>query len=104
MNVAITRARYCLFVVGNAKTLKSDNNWSQLVDFCKAKQCFKSFLSLKDFTDFKQTPPLQIKKQENSKVQSSNESSSRKRSPPRKQLRDELKRSEERGIAALMIE
>lgn len=35
MNVAITRARYCLFLFGNSETLYNDRNWASLVDYCK---------------------------------------------------------------------
>jgi len=35
MNVAITRAKHSLFVVGNSQTLSSDKNWNDFVSFCK---------------------------------------------------------------------
>jgi superfamily I DNA and/or RNA helicase len=34
MNVAITRAKYLLFVVGNHNTLKNDNNWDSFIKYC----------------------------------------------------------------------
>ena len=35
MNVAITRAKHCLFIFGNAQTLCRDKNWNDLIQFCK---------------------------------------------------------------------
>ena len=35
MNVAITRAKHSLFVVGNSLTLSSDKNWNAFIKFCK---------------------------------------------------------------------
>lgn len=35
MNVAITRARHCLFLFGNGNTLSGDRNWTGLLDYCK---------------------------------------------------------------------
>jgi len=35
LNVAITRARHFLFIVGNSSTLKKNELWSDLVDHCK---------------------------------------------------------------------
>jgi senataxin len=34
MNVAITRARHCLYVVGNQNTLTRDANWKGFIQFC----------------------------------------------------------------------
>ncbi|XP_078180395.1 putative ATP-dependent helicase C29A10.10c isoform X3 [Carex rostrata] len=42
-NVALTRARYCLWMVGDAKTLsKSGSIWGQLVKDAKTRYCFFS--------------------------------------------------------------
>ncbi len=35
LNVAITRARYGLIIVGNAKVLARDNLWNNLLNFMK---------------------------------------------------------------------
>ncbi|KAA8547644.1 hypothetical protein F0562_004073 [Nyssa sinensis] len=40
-NVALTRARYCLWIVGNGRTLKNSRSvWKQLVIDAKARGCF----------------------------------------------------------------
>ncbi|GMN31515.1 hypothetical protein TIFTF001_003284 [Ficus carica] len=40
-NVAITRARYCLWIVGNGTTLgNSESVWEKLVDDAKKRNCF----------------------------------------------------------------
>ncbi|XP_027334128.1 uncharacterized protein LOC113848912 [Abrus precatorius] len=40
-NVALTRARHCLWILGNAKTLKSsDSVWRNLVHDAEGKECF----------------------------------------------------------------
>ncbi|XP_063937410.1 helicase sen1-like [Daucus carota subsp. sativus] len=41
INVALTRARHCLWILGNEETLsKSDSVWEQLVLDAKVRQCF----------------------------------------------------------------
>ena len=35
MNVAITRAKHFLFVVGNSRTLGKNEKWKQLIQECK---------------------------------------------------------------------
>ena len=44
LNVAITRPRYFLFIVGNSETVKHGEDWRGLVNMCK-----KSDLSFKQF-------------------------------------------------------
>ncbi|KAF8089759.1 hypothetical protein N665_0497s0003 [Sinapis alba] len=40
-NVALTRARFCLWILGNESTLTNNRTvWSQLVDDAKARDCF----------------------------------------------------------------
>ena len=41
-NVAVTRARSLLIVVGNAAVLSQDERWKALVDYCKHLRCFIS--------------------------------------------------------------
>jgi superfamily I DNA and/or RNA helicase len=50
MNVAITRAKHCLFVVGNSQTLNRDKNWKAFVNYCK-KQELDMYRSLKSKDD-----------------------------------------------------
>ena len=41
LNVAVTRAKAGLIVVGDSVTLSSDPNWNLFVEFCKQNGCFK---------------------------------------------------------------
>jgi len=36
MNVAITRAKYFLLVIGNSNTLKREPMWKGLVEYCQS--------------------------------------------------------------------
>ena len=38
LNVAITRAKYAVWIVGHAETLGTDAEWNHLLDFCKEKR------------------------------------------------------------------
>lgn len=50
MNVALTRARRALWVMGNAAALKQSNDWSALIDDAKARGCYMDMDSLpRDF-------------------------------------------------------
>lgn len=50
MNVALTRARRGLWVMGNAAALKQSNDWSALIDDAKARGCYMDMDSLpRDF-------------------------------------------------------
>lgn len=40
MNVGLTRAKYCLIVVGNAETLVSNIAWKQLIQSAQERNCF----------------------------------------------------------------
>ena len=35
LNVAITRPKHFLFVIGNSKTLKNDDTWKDYIEYCK---------------------------------------------------------------------
>ena len=41
-NVALTRAKSLLVVVGNSAILSQDKNWKALVDYCKDLGCYLS--------------------------------------------------------------
>ena len=49
MNVAISRAKFGCFIVGNSNKFKSDPYWEKLINFCKDKN---SFFNVKDKNDF----------------------------------------------------
>ncbi len=40
MNVAITRAKFVLVIIGNSNTLAYDSNWSNLIDFMNDKNSY----------------------------------------------------------------
>ena len=48
MNVAITRAKHCLYIVGNSQTLNRDKNWRDLISFTKSKKSFKDLRNKDD--------------------------------------------------------
>ncbi|KNA11547.1 hypothetical protein SOVF_134110 [Spinacia oleracea] len=51
-NVALTRARYCLWVLGNEKTLfRSDSIWKRLVSNARERRCFFNADEDKSLTD-----------------------------------------------------
>ncbi len=52
MNVAITRAKYALFVFGHAQTLVVDPTWSNYINY---HQCKRSFF---DISSKEQCDPL----------------------------------------------
>ena len=35
MNVAITRAKYFLFVIGNSSTLSINHHWNNFINYCR---------------------------------------------------------------------
>jgi predicted DNA helicase len=41
LNVAITRARKCLFIVGNAQTLQQNSVWRELIEDTKKRGCYQ---------------------------------------------------------------
>ncbi|XP_074323795.1 uncharacterized protein LOC141660706 [Apium graveolens] len=62
INVALTRARHCLWILGNEETLsKSDSYWEQLVLDAKVRQCFFNADDDKDL----QMVILEVKKELN---------------------------------------
>ena len=38
LNVAITRAKFAVWIVGHAETLGADSEWKHLIDFTKEKK------------------------------------------------------------------
>ncbi|XP_010541131.1 PREDICTED: uncharacterized ATP-dependent helicase C29A10.10c [Tarenaya hassleriana] len=58
MNVALTRARRALWVMGNAAALVKSDDWAALINDAKARSCFMEMESLpKDFPVPKGPPP-----------------------------------------------
>ncbi|XP_057823525.2 uncharacterized protein LOC131035819 isoform X2 [Cryptomeria japonica] len=56
MNVALTRARRALWVMGNAAALKQSSDWSALIEDSKSRGCFMDMESLpRDFLVVKQS-------------------------------------------------
>ena len=54
LNVAITRARSGLIIIGDSKTLEADENWKALIDWCKQQNVYVEH-HLPDFEDFIQS-------------------------------------------------
>lgn len=48
MNVALTRAKNLIIVVGKSKTLCLDKHWNKLIEFYKAKSRLIEVLSIND--------------------------------------------------------
>ena len=43
MNVALTRAKHCLIVIGNEDTLKFETtNWAPFLEHCRVSNCFQN--------------------------------------------------------------
>ncbi|XP_076897911.1 uncharacterized protein LOC143551337 [Bidens hawaiensis] len=58
MNVALTRARRALWVMGNASTLVQSDDWAALIADAKARECYMDMDSVpKDFMVAKVPPP-----------------------------------------------
>ncbi|KAI3819831.1 hypothetical protein L1987_13683 [Smallanthus sonchifolius] len=58
MNVALTRARRALWVMGNASTLVQSDDWAALIADAKTRECYMDMDSLpKDFVALKVPPP-----------------------------------------------
>ena len=53
MNVALSRAKFACFVIGNSDTLKNNSYWKKLIDFCIEKQSFFFINSFHDSWKFK---------------------------------------------------
>lgn len=87
MNVAITRPRYALIIVGNASTLKNDENWRALVQHYEANSVlskvdqFNAFQMEEIYSSFNDRAPLmnnlhilrRTYKEECTEIHSSNE-------------------------------
>jgi len=46
MNVAITRAKYCLYVVGNSQALSTNVEWGLFIEHFKKENCYVSISSM----------------------------------------------------------
>lgn len=57
MNVAITRARYALWVVGDALTLRSSPAWRALIEDARLRKCFVSDVDASRTRSRRSTPP-----------------------------------------------
>ncbi|MQL88099.1 hypothetical protein Taro_020656 [Colocasia esculenta] len=57
-NVALTRARYCLWILGNARTLiNSGSIWAELVQDAKERGCFYNANEGLDYITARRSPP-----------------------------------------------
>ena len=52
MNVAITRAKHSLFVIGNSLTLSSDRNWNSFIKFCQNYDDFDDKIESKTYLKY----------------------------------------------------
>ena len=46
MNVAITRPRHFLFLIGNSPTLEKDRVWNNLIESCKVAESEGGYVKL----------------------------------------------------------
>ncbi len=53
MNVALSRAKYACFVIGNSNTLKNNSYWKKLIDYCKLYDTFYKINSKNESSEFK---------------------------------------------------
>ena len=60
MNVALTRARFGMFVVGNALTLENNENWSELLQYAKKYSAFANIESLPQNNSHHMTFPMSL--------------------------------------------
>jgi helicase MOV-10 len=52
LNVAVTRAKYLMIVIGNPETLQKDRNWYQFVKYCyDNRACKGSPFKMKGFVE-----------------------------------------------------
>ncbi len=53
MNVALSRAKFACFVIGNSNTLKNNSYWKKLIDYCQLNNTFYKINSIDDISEFK---------------------------------------------------
>jgi senataxin len=53
MNVALSRAKYACYVIGNSNTLKNNSYWKKLIDYCQLNDTFYKINSINEISEFK---------------------------------------------------
>jgi superfamily I DNA and/or RNA helicase len=48
LNVALTRAKHCLYIFGNTSTLKIDDTWKKFIEFMENKERLQLFENIKE--------------------------------------------------------
>ena len=49
MNVALSRAKFGCFIIGNSQKFQKDSYWAKLITFCKDKKCYYNINSINEF-------------------------------------------------------